>query len=73
MYFSAKFTKGRRCHPDVAVTELLLDSPSAKARSGSLPSNIHPELAIMAGAKLGPTRKKGSGWFHFGSGKKVKS
>ncbi|XP_035220330.1 spermatogenesis-associated protein 13-like isoform X3 [Stegodyphus dumicola] len=69
----AKFTKGRRCHPDAAVTELLLDSPSAKARSGSLPSNIHPELAIMAGAKLGPTRKKGSGWFHFGSGKKPKS
>lgn len=55
------------------MTELLLDSPSAKARSGSLPSNIHPELAIMAGAKLGPTRKKGSGWFHFGSGKKPKS
>ncbi|GFS54750.1 hypothetical protein TNIN_484321 [Trichonephila inaurata madagascariensis] len=69
----AKFTKGRRCHPDVAVTELLLDSPNAKSRSGSLPSNIHPELAIMAGAKLGPTRKKGSGWFHFGSGKKPKS
>ncbi|XP_054708466.1 LOW QUALITY PROTEIN: spermatogenesis-associated protein 13-like [Uloborus diversus] len=69
----AKFSKGRRCHPDVAVTEILLDSPSAKARSGSLPSNIHPELAIMAGAKLGPTRKKGSGWFHFGSGKKSKS
>ncbi|KAG8190980.1 hypothetical protein JTE90_010839 [Oedothorax gibbosus] len=69
----AKFTKGRRCHPDVAVTELLLDSPSAKSRSGSLPSNIHPEFAIMAGSKLGPTRKKGSGWFHFGSGKKPKS
>nr|XP_015909481.1 spermatogenesis-associated protein 13 isoform X2 [Parasteatoda tepidariorum] len=69
----AKFAKGRRCHPDVAVTELLLDSPSAKARSGSLPSNIHPELAILTGAKLGPTRKKGSGWFHFGSGKKPKS
>ncbi|XP_076356272.1 uncharacterized protein LOC143249760 isoform X2 [Tachypleus tridentatus] len=68
-----KQLKGPRPHPDVAVTELLLDDPmSIKSRTGSLPSNFHPSVMVMMGGRQELPKKKGSGWFHFGSGKKTK-
>ncbi|XP_022252091.1 spermatogenesis-associated protein 13-like [Limulus polyphemus] len=67
-----KQLKGPRPHPDVAVTELLLDSPvTVNSRTGSLPSNFHPSMMKVIGGRQSP-KKKGSGWFHFGSGKKTK-
>ncbi|XP_064455915.1 uncharacterized protein LOC135366883 isoform X2 [Ornithodoros turicata] len=66
----AKLPKGPRTqHPDVAVVEILLDPPGPKPRTGSLPSNLHPVHNVPSN---GLPKKKGSGWFHFGSGKKVK-
>ncbi|XP_076331056.1 uncharacterized protein LOC143236617 [Tachypleus tridentatus] len=67
----AKIPKSCRPHPDTAVVELLLDHPgSPKTRSGSLPSNLHPSLLVNLGNRHSPPKKKGSGWFNFGSGKK---
>lgn len=68
----AKLVKGSRPHPDTAVAELLLDPPEPKSRTGSLPSNLHPSVAVSANSRHGPPKKKGSGWFHFGSSKKPK-
>ncbi|XP_067131007.1 rhoGEF domain-containing protein gxcJ-like isoform X1 [Centruroides vittatus] len=68
----AKLVKGSRPHPDTAVAELLLDPPEPKSRTGSLPSNLHPSVAVSASARHGLPKKKGSGWFHFGSSKKPK-
>lgn len=66
----AKLPKGPRTqHPDVAVVEILLDPPGPKPRTGSLPSNLHPSHSVPIN---GLPKKKGSGWFTFGSGKKVK-
>lgn len=66
----AKLPKGPRSqHPDVAVVEILLDPPGPKPRTGSLPSTLHPSHSSPGN---GLPKKKGSGWFHFGSGKKLK-
>ncbi|KAL1440893.1 hypothetical protein MTO96_009064 [Rhipicephalus appendiculatus] len=67
----AKLPKGPRSqHPDVAVVEILLDPPGPKPRTGSLPSTLHTSHHTVSANGL--PKKKGSGWFHFGSGKKVK-
>ncbi|KAH9369953.1 hypothetical protein HPB48_001830 [Haemaphysalis longicornis] len=68
----AKLPKGPRTqHPDVAVVEILLEPPGPKPRTGSLPSTLHTSHHSVP-AHNGLPKKKGSGWFHFGSGKKVK-
>ncbi|XP_077556228.1 uncharacterized protein LOC144170353 isoform X3 [Haemaphysalis longicornis] len=68
----AKLPKGPRTqHPDVAVVEILLEPPGPKPRTGSLPSTLHTSHHSVP-THNGLPKKKGSGWFHFGSGKKVK-
>ncbi|XP_076323564.1 uncharacterized protein LOC143232265 isoform X2 [Tachypleus tridentatus] len=68
-----KQMKGPNPHPGTVMTEMLSDAPmSFKSRTSSLPSNFQPSMMVMIGSRLSSPKKKGSGWFHFGSGKKTK-
>ncbi|XP_013785917.2 spermatogenesis-associated protein 13-like [Limulus polyphemus] len=68
-----KQMKGPNPHPGTVMTEMLSDAPMTfKSRTSSLPSNFQPNMMVMMGSRLSSPKKKGSGWFHFGSGKKTK-